>query len=156
MRRGEILGLTWDDIRTVNDGLKVAMIGTSKSGKPRMIVCTRTMCEVLDRQRERCKDKSGPVFPVSLMTLRRRWAAAREEAGLTDVTIHDLRRTHSTYAAAGGVDLRTLADRIGHSDLTMLHRHYAAVVGSAATGAADTFQGIFDGMIAPRVDQKEP
>ena len=155
MRRGEILALTWDNIKSVNDGLRVAMVGKSKSGKPRMTVCTRTMCEVLDRQKKRCEDKRGPVFPVSLMTLRRRWGAARKEAGLDDITIHDLRRTHSTYAAAGGVDLRTLADRIGHSDLTMLQKHYAAVVGSAASGAADTFQNIFDDMVIMKADQKE-
>jgi integrase len=53
------------------------------------------------------------------------------------VTIHDLRRTHSTRAAISGVDLRTLAARIGHSDLTMLQKHYAAVVGSGRGGGKE-------------------
>jgi integrase len=82
------------------------------------------------------------------MTLRRRWEQARKAAGLADVTLHDLRRTHGTHAAAAGVDLRTLADRIGHTDLSMLQKHYAAVVGTAAAEAADTFQQAFDRMVA--------
>jgi integrase len=77
------------------------------------------------------------------MTLRRRWVAARSAGGLTDVTIHDLRRTHSTYAAISGVDLRTLAARIGHSDLSMLQKHYAAIVGSASEEAAEKIERVF-------------
>jgi integrase len=84
------------------------------------------------------------------MTLRRRWEEARIAAGLKDVTLHDLRRTHGTHSAAAGVDLRTLADRIGHADLTMLQKHYAAVVGTAATEAAETFQAAFDRLVAAK------
>jgi integrase len=40
------------------------------------------------------------------MTLRRKWEKARKTAGLEDVTLHDLRRTHGTLAAAAGVDVR--------------------------------------------------
>src|SRR5262249_48469389 len=77
------------------------------------------------------------------MTLRRRWEAARSSAGLHDVTIHDLRRTHTTHAAASGVDLRTLAGRIGHADLTMIERVYGQVVGSASGEAADKIEKAF-------------
>jgi len=85
------------------------------------------------------------VFPVSKMTLRRRWEAARAAAGLSDVTVHDIRRTHATQAAVAGVDLRTLAGRIGHSDLSMLEKHYAALVGSAADEAAIKIEEVFSG-----------
>jgi hypothetical protein len=37
-----------------------------------------------------------------------------------------------------------IAGRIGHTDLTMLQKHYAAIVGTAAVEAADTIQRIFD------------
>lgn len=152
MRRAEILGLRWEDVRKLDDGRVLASIETTKADQPRMIPCTRTMCEVLERQRGRMQEGSEKVFPIALMTLRRKWEAARRSAGLEDVTIHDLRRTHGTHAAAAGVDLRTLADRIGHTDLTMLQRHYAAVVGSAAIEAADTFQSVFDRMVAPKAE----
>ncbi len=136
----------WSDIRALEDGRTFAQIGTSKSGQPRIVSCTQTMKEILERQRERRVDGNNHVFPVSAMTLRRKWEKARKLAGLEDVTLHDLRRTHSTHAAAAGVDLRTLAGRIGHTDLTMLHKHYAAIVGSADAEAAETVQRVFDRM----------
>jgi integrase len=147
MRKGEVRALRWADIRSLGDGRTLAMIRTSKDGRPRVVHCTRTMVEVLKRQEGRKLAGDDRVFPISPMTLRRRWEQARKAAGLGDVTLHDLRRTHGTHAAAAGVDLRTLADRIGHADLTMLQKHYAAVVGTAAEEAAKIFQTRFDTMV---------
>ncbi len=146
MRKGETRALRWQDIRSIDNGRVVVLVSNSKTNEPRMISCTRTMVEVLERQRARKLDDDERVFPISAMTLRRRWVQARQLADLSDVTLHDLRRTHGTHAAAAGVDLRTLADRIGHTDLTMLQKHYAAVVGDRAVEAAETFQKAFDRM----------
>ena len=146
MRRGEVLALTWAQVRAVGKQT-VLTIERSKSDQPRLVMCTPTMKEILQRQQGRKVKGSDAVFPVAAMTLRRRWEEARTNAGILDVTIHDLRRTHSTYAAAAGVDLRTLADRIGHADLTMLQKHYAALVGTAQAEAVNTIQRTFDKML---------
>ena len=147
MRKGETLSTMWSNVSKYGDDKTVVLIPTSKSGQPRMVVCTQTMTEILERQRDRKLDNDDRVFPIAKMTLRRKWEKAREQASLIDVTLHDLRRTHATHAAVAGVDLRTLANRIGHSDLSMLQKHYAALVGSSAENAADTIQATFDGMI---------
>tara|TARA_B100000315_G_scaffold214540_1_gene213205 strand:+ start:99 stop:566 length:468 start_codon:yes stop_codon:yes gene_type:complete len=152
MRKSEIRDLTWTDIQRLPDGRQFAMVATSKADQPRMVICTESMIEVLERQKDRKQEGNEVVFPVTKMTLRRKWEQARTKAGLQDVTMHDLRRTHSTHAAAAGVDLRTLAARIGHNDLTMLHKHYAAIVGSAAEEAADTIQNVFDRMTKGSAD----
>lgn len=55
-----------------------------------------------------------------------------------------------------GVDLNTLAERIGHTDLTMLQKHYAAIVGSAAMDAANTIGNVFDGMLKEDTLPPEP
>ncbi len=144
MRRGEIQGMLWSDIGTMPSGGKIVFLGTTKSGKPRSVICTKSMIEVLERQEERRVEDDGRVFPVSQMTWRRRWEKARKAARLEDIDFHDLRRTNATQAAASGVDLRTLADRIGHSDLAMLEKHYAMVVGSAQHEAAEKIQNTFD------------
>jgi integrase len=143
MRRGEIQALNWPDIRELAPNHVIVDIRHSKSGQPRLVVATRTMRDILCRQTVRKVLGDERVFPISEMTLRRRWEAARRAVGLTDVTIHDLRRTHSTYAAISGVDLRTLAARIGHSDLSMLQKHYAAIVGSASEEAAEKIERVF-------------
>ncbi len=144
MRRGEIQSMRWGDVRELPDGGKIVLLQTTKSGKPRSVICTRAMTEVLERQTECRVEGDDRVFPVSKMTWRRRWEKAREQAGLPDIDFHDLRRTNATQAAASGVDLRTLAARIGHTDLAMLEKHYAMVVGSAEHEAAEKIQDTFD------------
>jgi integrase len=143
MRKGEAQALVWSDVREVGPDRLLVQIRHTKSGQPRTVTCTRTMRDIIGRQKARRINGDERVFPVSKMTLRRRWEAARCKAGLGDVTIHDLRRTHSTHAAISGVDLRTLAARIGHTDLTMLQKHYAAVVGSASEEAAEKIERAF-------------
>ncbi len=144
MRRGEIQSMRWSDIRDLPAGGKIALLETTKSGKPRSVICTNGMIEILERQAERRVEGDDHVFPVSKMTWRRRWEKAREKAGLSDIDFHDLRRTNATQAAVSGVDLRTLADRIGHTNLAMLHKHDAMIVGSAQHEAAEKIQKTFD------------
>ncbi len=144
MRKSEILSLRWEDIAQFEDGRAFATVTHSKTDEPRLVTCTREMKEVLERQKRRQSTSGGSIFPVARMTLRRKWEKARKGAGLEDVTMHDLRRTHSTHAAVAGVDLRTLAYRMGHSDLTMLQKHYASIVGSASVEAAEKVQSAFD------------
>ena len=143
MRKSEILNLVWTEVQGLPDGRTIISVTTTKSDQPRIVPCTQTMTKVLERQKGRMEQGKKSVFPVSRMTLRRKWEKARKLVELEDVTMHDLRRTHSTHAAAAGVDLRTLAGRIGHADLTMLQKHYAAIVGTAAVEAADTIERIF-------------
>jgi integrase len=148
MRKGEVKALLWSDILMFENGRTFAQVRNSKNDQPRIVSCTETMNEILDRQRGRQAEGDDRVFPIADMTLRRKWERARKLAGLEDVTVHDLRRTHSTYAAASGVDLRTLAGRIGHTDLTMLQKHYAALVGSADAEAANIIGRVLDTMTA--------
>jgi len=143
MRKGETMQLKWPEVLELKDDRVLIQINKSKSGKGRTVVATQTMKDVLARQKDRAVERDKRVFPISKMTLRRRWEAARDAAGLSDVTIHDIRRTHATHAAVAGVDLRTLAGRIGHRDLSMLEKHYAALVGSAADEAAVKIEAVF-------------
>lgn len=149
MRKGETLGLRWSDVRELGKGRVLCLLPRSKSDKPRQVLCTETMIDVLGRQKRRRLEGDDRVFPLAAMTLRRKWEKAREAAGLSAYTIHDLRRTHSTHAVVAGVDLRTLADRIGHADLTMLQKHYAAIVGSAAEAASAKIESIFENILRP-------
>ena len=154
MRRGELQAMRWPDIGSLPDGGKVVLLGTTKSGTPRCVICTKSMVDVLERQADRRVTGDDRVFPISKMTWRRRWEKARKNAKLDDIDFHDLRRTNATQAAASGVDLRTLAARIGHTDLAMLEKHYAMVVGSAQHEAAGKIQDTFDRLTSNVVPMK--
>ena len=145
MRKGEIRALEWSNIKTLSDGREFVLVETSKTDQPRTVTCTETMKDILVRQRARRPAGDDRVFPVLRTGLRRRWERARKLAHLEDVTVHDLRRTHSTHAVAAGVDLRTLQGRLGHNNLAMLEKHYAAFVGSAGDQAARTIEDALSG-----------
>jgi integrase len=53
-----------------------------------------------------------------------------------DTKLKELRHYSATELLTAGVDLRTVAGRLGHGDGTTTLRHYAAWVGSADQVAA--------------------
>ena len=146
MRKSEALGITWSDIKTLPNAAIIIELNQTKSGDGRQVVCTKTMKEIINLQRRRKIEGDNRLFPYAAITIRRKWVKVRELAGLSDVVMHDLRRTHTTHAVIANVDLNTLADRIGHANLDMLQKHYAAIVGSASAEAAETIQEVFDGI----------
>ena len=61
------------------------------------------------------------------------FAKARKAAGLTDVRLHDLRRSLATSLAASGTNAYTLRDVPGHATLAMSNRY----VRSASSALAE-------------------
>ena len=55
---------------------------------------------------------------------------------LPPIRLHDFRHLHATYLIASGVDSRTAADRLGHTDPGFLTRTYAHAVAAAQQQAA--------------------
>lgn len=144
MRRGEILDLTWENINKIGEENILVVVPKSKSGLPRMFHATSTMIEILARQKKKRVDGNEKVFRKSLKTFCRKWKEVRGRAKLEDITLHDLRRTQATIAAGLNVDLNTLAKRLGHSNLDMLHKVYAQVQDGVGLSAANSIGEAFD------------
>lgn len=69
----------------------------------------------------------------------------RDESGLSDVTLHDIRRTIGTWATAGGLSLRTVQLALGHADSRTTAKHYAALENaSVRDGMNATVERILD------------
>jgi integrase len=54
----------------------------------------------------------------------RAYKDALERAGLPPFRLHDLRGAFAMAARRGGMDDRTIAEQLGHANLSTLHRHY--------------------------------
>jgi integrase len=54
---------------------------------------------------------------------RRAFDNAVKKAKIEDFHMHDLRHTAASYLLMAGVDLRTLADILGHSTMQMVQRY---------------------------------
>ena len=87
-------------------------------------------------------NKGHHVFAVdsrgalTYRTVRHHFGDAVKLAGLSDVRLHDLRRTFMTNAAAAGVGTHVLRDLLGHKSTAMADR-YVRSVGSPVADARE-------------------
>ncbi len=65
-----------------------------------------------------------------------------QRAGLHRVTIHSLRHTNATLLITGGVDVRTVAARLGHTQTSTTLNIYAEAIRSAEAAAAQVLDEV--------------
>jgi integrase len=71
-----------------------------------------------------------------LVGYRRMWLALLEEAGVSDLRVHDLRHTFASYSLSGGQTLGTVGQLLGHRS-TQTTSRYAHLVDDAARAAVE-------------------
>jgi site-specific recombinase XerD len=76
--------------------------------------------------------------PTSRNTFRTRsWRPAIKAAGLPDgLRMHDLRHAHASWLLAGGADLKTVMDRLGHARIATTQQYLHAVADADDTALA--------------------
>ena len=140
LRLGELLALRWRDVDwtgsalTISRSLSSGVEGTTKTGHVRRVPMADQAAAALDRlsQRDDFASPDDYVFCNALgrqldgSALRRRYKRARDAAGLRPLRWHDLRHTFGSLLVAGGVDLVSIKDAMGHSQLTTTSRYFQA------------------------------
>ena len=133
-RRGEVLGLGWDDVdRTAGD----LRLRDAKAG-PRMVPLTKPVLAILDaipRSPENPWVIAGQRAGRPLTGLHHYWRPIRERAGLADVRLHDLRHSYASRALALGESLYTIGKLLGHTSVATSAR-YAHLMREAEREAA--------------------
>jgi len=134
MRPSEQYGLAWDRVDLVR---RFVTIPKSKNGKMRHIplnsVALAAFQELFSRSRG-----EGPVFVNAqgepLKGYKHWFGPAVQTAGLRGFTWYCLRHTFASRLAMAGVDLRTLAELMGHKtiQMTMRYAHLAPAHNIAA------------------------
>lgn len=142
LRRGELLAIRWQDIDFENQMLSIKQSLSHKKGefvfsKPKTNKGIRQLAlsaDVLEELKEhkKCQDAEYKflgfkadhdlVFisevgtPIVPRNFQRTWAKLKRDTGVTDIRLHDLRHLHVSFLVKKGVDLRTIADRVGHTN----------------------------------------
>lgn len=80
--------------------------------------------------------------PMQPSTPEKRLGRILERAGLPHVSLHSLRHTNATLLITGGVDVRTVAARLGHSQTSTTMNIYAETIRNAEAAAAQVLDDI--------------
>ena len=157
LRRGELLGLKWQDIDWKNGIIKVrrqiarvdgqiveAPLKTKNSY--RTVTISPQAIEVLKQQKAKTHDQyvfpspnGGPISPDSVNNMLKRVLA---RAGIPKVRFHDLRHTFATIALQNGVDIKTVSGMLGHFSTGFTLNTYAHVTTAAQKEAAQTMGNV--------------
>ena len=125
LRRGELFQLQWTDIDRGGNTLTVRG-RTAKSGQTRHIPLKQEAQQTIERWSIE-RSEAGWVFPgkdgEQLTTIRTSWRGILKAAGISDFRWHDLRHHFASRLVMAGVDLNTIRELLGHSDLEMTLRY---------------------------------
>ena len=123
MRRNEQYRLRWEH---VDFRLGLISVVKSKNDKRRAIPMNEVAREALEKLYQR-RDGSAYVVPGTSGDRGRDWRRSFEDAvkkaGVQDFCWHDLRHTFASRLVMAGVDLRTVAELLGHKTLAMVMRY---------------------------------
>ena len=117
MRLGEILNLKWENVDFKDEYI---LVRDSKNYESRTISIHPTLKDILSLLRT--TSESEFVFE-GRKTVKRAWQKALKLSGITHCRFHDLRHTFASNLVMQGVDIVTVAELMGHKDLSMTKRY---------------------------------
>jgi site-specific recombinase XerD len=124
MRPSEQYGLTWDRVDLLRQHVTIPK---SKNGKVRHVRLNSAAVAAFKILQKRSVSGVGPVFVniqgEALQGYKHWFDPAVLESGIKDFTWYCLRHTFASRLAMAGVDLRTLAELMGHQTIQMTMRY---------------------------------
>ncbi len=158
LRRGELLGLKWEDIDLEQGSLRirrqVARINGEIVEAPlktknsyRTLPLAEDAVAVLKSQKEKVGNSpwvfpsptGGPISPDSVLQMLHR---VLDRAGLPRVRFHDLRHTFATLALQNGVDIKTVSGMLGHYSAGFTLDTYTHITTPTQREAANTMASV--------------
>jgi integrase len=171
LRRGEVLGISWEDVDLENGTVRVRQqlqriagelqltdVKTRRSGRmvPLPDLCVRALRK---RKAEQAADRlaagerwqeTGLVFttkhgtPVEPRNLARVFDLLCERSGVRRIRLHDTRHTCASLLAAAGTHPRTIMAILGHSQIGVTMNVYTHVATEDQRVAVGLLGGLLD------------
>ena len=154
MRRGELLGLAWEDVdlddepqlrvrRSLSHVGGSYQLSPTKTGRSRVLAIDHDTAEVLRRQPRPSTTDWPLVFtrpdglPIHPHHLTDRWRRQWPRLDLPKLTFHGLRHCHACLLLDQGVPITVVSQRLGHASVMMTMNVYAHVLPAQDHAAAD-------------------
>lgn len=167
MRKSELLGLRWADLesdalsvrQTVTLVRNVAMFGPPKTdGSARtLLLAPDVLAQLATRRVAYLAEQTlagdewqehdlvfGQVNGAAMLpwSLDYHWVDQRRSSGAKQIRFHDLRHTYATLAIAQGLDIRLVAERLGHAHPSITLNVYAHILNDQRKRAAISLDGL--------------
>jgi integrase len=165
LRRGELLGLKWEDVDLEQGTLAVRrslirgkggtwQLGEPKTASGRRSIALDATCVAALRKHRAAQNaerlRLGPVWedlgfvftnetggPLHVNALMVRYERLVREAGVPRIRFHDLRHTSATLALVQGIHPKIVQERLGHSTVAMTLDRYSHVTPGLQQQAAE-------------------
>ena len=150
-RRGEVLALRWKDIDFENNIINIVQnkirkvdgtkIKETKNKRSRNFVAPQILMtkikEIYNNQ-----NKDDLIFDYYPATYTKMWQKFIKRNNLKYITLHDLRHTNGSILASKGVDIVTIAKRLGHLPATA-SAYYLHAVSEEDKKASEKLDNLF-------------
>jgi len=172
MRRGELLGLTWEAINLDGNQLAVrqslievdgsTLISEPKTARSRRTIDLDpgTVAAIRAHRSQQLRmrllfgqgwEDTGFVFvspdgsPFKPESVSQGFERAVKRSGLPRIRFHDLRHTHATHLLASGANPKLVSERLGHSSVAFTLDTYGHVLPGQQADAAAAVALLVDG-----------
>ena len=179
LRRGEALGIRWQDFDPVKGVLHIRQTIIDVGGHPTLSIpktnagrrtvrlspaCITALKEYKKRQAARrlaapvWEDTTGLLFTtgegkaVQPRVLSRAFDVLQAKAKVPRIRLHDLRHTHATLLFNDGKNVKMISQRLGHSDVGITLSVYAHLAHDAQDEAATAIDSLLFGNGVERAD----
>lgn len=153
LRRSEIWGLTWKDVNFETGELSVnktlQKVGTTMQILPcksvssvRTISIPQSLVPMLIRYKKNHPNNFYIFQNLDYDAVTKWFRAWQPRVGLDKIRFHDLRHTHATLLLYQGIDIKTISERLGHSNIGITMNIYTHVVRELDTNAAKAIDEI--------------
>ena len=137
IRRGSLFGLLWSDIN-FDEGTLTIRPATEKNSKLIHIPMNSTLTKTLRAWEEQTSGE-GLVFPspktgAVMNNCKSAWNKILHDSNIRNFRWHDMRHDFASQLVMNGVDLNTVRELLGHTDMkmTLRYAHLAPQVKRAA------------------------
>lgn len=172
LRRGELLGLQWEDmdfakkelhikrqVNRVDKKLTITTPKTKRSARP--VPLSDLTLYVLTEYKKSATSKwlfpspVNPENPREPAACRKRLTQILKRAGCKHVRFHDLRHTFATMALENGIDIKTLAEILGHTTVATTINTYTHSTAAMQAAAAKKIDRAIAGVEDTAVESKD-
>jgi integrase len=123
-RRGEVLKATWDQF-DIAEAVWVKPSSHTKQKRLHRVPISAGAVDVL--RRARVLTNGDYVFSgrtgAALVEIKKLFHAVRQEAGITDFRIHDIRHSYASFLVSDGASLPVIGKLLGHTQPQTTNRY---------------------------------